>query len=60
MPRENEWTAAGFTLGMPMGADSCCVLVEKTDLEIAGLAQFIFSEFCRLHCGERRLPGKHG
>src|SRR5690606_25867921 len=29
------------------------IVVEKTDLETKGLAQFIFSEFCRLHWAHR-------
>jgi ribosomal protein S18 acetylase RimI-like enzyme len=38
-----------FTLGEPLGDDQASIVIEKTDLAIKGLAQFIFSEFCRVH-----------
>ena len=37
----------GFTLGEPLSPEQCSILIEKTDLEVYGSAQFIFSEFCR-------------
>jgi uncharacterized protein len=45
----------GFTLGQQLGKDQSSIVVEKTDLAIKGLAQFIFSEFCRLHWSDRPL-----
>ena len=40
-------TLRGFTLGEPLTADQSSIVIEKTDLDAKGLAQFIFSEFCR-------------
>ena len=37
----------GFTFGETLGSDQSSIVIEKTDLETRGLAQFIFSEFCR-------------
>ncbi len=37
----------GFTLGEPLDRNQASILIEKTDLELYGSAQFIFSEFCR-------------
>jgi uncharacterized protein len=37
----------GFTLGEMLDADTCSIIIEKTDREFAGSAQYIFSEFCR-------------
>ena len=37
----------GYTFGYPLNADIFCVLFEITDLEIKGLAQFIYREFCK-------------
>lgn len=51
----DEWSIRGFTFGEPLGADQSNITVEKTDLEIKGLAQFIFSEFCRQHWPHRPL-----
>lgn len=45
----------GFTFGELLGSDQSSIVVEKTDLETKGLAQFIFSEFCRLHWAHRPL-----
>jgi len=45
----------GFTFGEALGADQSSIVVEKTDLECKGLAQFIFSEFCRTTWSERPL-----
>ncbi len=36
----------GFTFGEPLGSDQSSIVVEKTDLECKGLAQYIFSQFC--------------
>jgi ribosomal protein S18 acetylase RimI-like enzyme len=44
-----------FTFGEPLGTDQASVVIEKTDLSIKGLAQFIFSEFCRLNWSDRPL-----
>ena len=38
---------AGFTLGEMLTDDTCSILIEKTNREFTGSAQFIFSEFCR-------------
>jgi len=45
----------GFTFGEYLGADQSSIVVEKTDLECKGLAQFIFSEFCRTAWADRPL-----
>ena len=37
----------GWTFGYPLSADTFCILFEVTDLEIKGLAQFIYREFAR-------------
>ena len=37
----------GYTFGYPLNADTFCILFEITDLDINGLAQFIYREFCR-------------
>ena len=37
----------GFTFGELLDADTCSILIEKTDRACAGSAQYIFSEFCR-------------
>jgi ribosomal protein S18 acetylase RimI-like enzyme len=39
----------GFTLGEKLGRDQASILIEKTHPDFPGSAQFIFSEFCRLH-----------
>jgi ribosomal protein S18 acetylase RimI-like enzyme len=44
-----------FTFGEPLGTDQASIVIEKTDLSIKGLAQFIFSEFCRLNWSDRPL-----
>ncbi|RKU10495.1 hypothetical protein C6503_19685 [Candidatus Poribacteria bacterium] len=36
----------GYTFGYPLNADIFCILFEVTDLNIKGLAQFIYREFC--------------
>jgi ribosomal protein S18 acetylase RimI-like enzyme len=45
----------GFTFGEALGGDQSSIVVEKTDLECKGLAQFIFSEFCRTAWADRPL-----
>lgn len=37
----------GFTLGEMIGPDMCSVVIEKTDRQYAGSAQYIYAEFCR-------------
>jgi len=37
----------GFTLGEYLDAETCSILIEKTDRAFSGSAQYIFSEFCR-------------
>jgi ribosomal-protein-alanine acetyltransferase len=45
----------GFTFGEALGRDQSSIVVEKTDLECKGLAQFIYSEFCRTAWADRPL-----
>jgi ribosomal protein S18 acetylase RimI-like enzyme len=45
----------GFTFGEPLGSDQSSITIEKTDLGVKGLAQFIFSEFCRTAWADRPL-----
>jgi uncharacterized protein len=47
------WSLRGFTFGEHLGATQSSITIEKTDLGTKGLAQFIFSEFCRLNWSER-------
>ncbi len=44
-----------FTLGEPLGSDMSSILVEKAHRDYRGLAQFIFSEFCRQCWAHRPL-----
>jgi ribosomal protein S18 acetylase RimI-like enzyme len=37
----------GFTLGERIAPDMCSILIEKTDRQYVGSAQYIFSDFCR-------------
>jgi hypothetical protein len=37
----------GFTFGELLDDKTCSIVIEKTDREYAGSAQYIFSEFCR-------------
>ena len=48
-------TIRAFTFGEHLGACQSSITIEKTDLEVKGLAQFIFSEFCRLYWADRPL-----
>lgn len=50
-----SWQLKGFTFGEPLGARQCSITIEKTDLTTKGLAQFIFSEFCRLNWADHPL-----
>ncbi len=50
-----DYALRGFTFGEYLGHDQSSIVIEKTDLEIKGLAQFIFSEFCRQHWADRPL-----
>ncbi|HEX2971512.1 MAG TPA: GNAT family N-acetyltransferase [Tepidisphaeraceae bacterium] len=50
-----DWSLRGFTLGETLGADQSSIIIEKTDLSVRGLAQFIFSEFCRMYWSNRPL-----
>ncbi|QFR48303.1 DUF2156 domain-containing protein [Sulfurimonas lithotrophica] len=38
----------GFTAGERINGDTACVIIEKTDFEVLGCAQFIFREFSKL------------
>lgn len=42
----DRFSLRGFTFGEELGSDQSSILIEKTDLQVRGLAQFIFSEFC--------------
>lgn len=42
-----------FTFGEYLGQNQSSITIEKTDLQVKGLAQFIFSEFCRLSWSDR-------
>jgi len=37
----------GFTFGEMLDKETCSIVIEKTDRDYAGSAQYIFSEFCR-------------
>ena len=54
-PNPPGWSLRGFTFGERLGSDQNCIAIEKTDLGTKGLAQFIFSEFCRSHWADRPL-----
>ena len=53
LPQYEDWSLRGFTLGQTIGRDQSCIAIEKTDLNVKGLAQFIFSEFCRTFWADR-------
>ncbi|MGF1632749.1 MAG: GNAT family N-acetyltransferase [Phycisphaerae bacterium] len=44
---------AGFTFGEALGQTMANITIEKVDLTISGIAQFIFSEFCGQCWAER-------
>jgi ribosomal protein S18 acetylase RimI-like enzyme len=48
-------TIKAFTFGEALGSDQSSIVIEKTDLECKGLAQFIYSEFCRTAWANRPL-----
>jgi ribosomal protein S18 acetylase RimI-like enzyme len=48
-----QWALKGFTFGESLGRDQSSITIEKTDLAVKGLAQFIFSEFCRTSWADR-------
>ena len=50
-----RWRLYGFTFGERLGADQSSIVVEKTNLGTKGLAQFVFSEFCRRNWSDRPL-----
>ena len=50
---QTDWSLRGFTFGEQLGRNQSSITIEKTDLSTKGLAQFIFSEFCRLHWSAR-------
>jgi ribosomal-protein-alanine acetyltransferase len=50
-----NWSLKAFTFGEHLGRDQSSITIEKTDLEAKGLAQFIFSEFCRQNWADRPL-----
>ncbi len=45
----------GFTLGERLGEDQASIVIEKTDLQVKGLAQYIYSEFCARSFSDRPL-----
>ena len=51
----DDWSLQGFTFGEKLGRDQASITIEKTDLGVKGLAQFIFSEFCRACWSDRPL-----
>ena len=51
----DPWLLKGFTFGEALGSRQSSITIEKTDLMAKGLAQFIFSEFCRVHWADRPL-----
>jgi hypothetical protein len=38
----------GFTVGERVNHDTAAIIIEKTDFEVFGCAQFIFKEFCKI------------
>jgi ribosomal protein S18 acetylase RimI-like enzyme len=44
-----------FTFGECLGAEQSSITIEKTDLNVKGLAQFVFSEFCAQNWSDRPL-----
>ncbi len=45
----------GFTFGECLGSEQSSIVIEKTDLELKGMAQFIFSDFCERFWSDRPL-----
>lgn len=54
-PADDGWAIRGFTFGEELGKDQSSIVVEKTDLAVKGLAQFIFNEFCQKYWNHRPL-----
>ncbi len=54
-PRWNGFSLRGFTFGELLGTDQASIVIEKTDLQVRGLAQFIYSEFCARAFAHRPL-----
>jgi ribosomal-protein-alanine acetyltransferase len=52
-PDAPDWSLRGFTFGEHLGPDQSSITIEKTDLGVKGLAQYIFSEFCRQSWADR-------
>lgn len=50
-----DWRLRGFTFGELLGQTQSSITIEKTELQIKGLAQFIFSEFCARYWVDRPL-----
>jgi len=49
------WPIAAFTFGERLGENQSSIIIEKTDLNVKGLAQFIFCEFCRQYWSDRPM-----
>jgi ribosomal protein S18 acetylase RimI-like enzyme len=43
------YSLRAFTFGEALGTNQSSITIEKTDLSVKGLAQFIFSDFCQRH-----------
>lgn len=54
-PHWEGFSLRGFTFGEPLGPDQASIVIEKTDLSVKGLAQYIFSEFCQRFYQDRPL-----
>lgn len=54
-PSPDGYCLRGFTFGETLGRDQSSIVIEKTDLAVKGLAQFIFSEFCQMYWSDRPL-----
>ncbi len=50
-----DWRLVGFTFGELLGSTQSSITIEKTELQVKGLAQFIFSEFCTRYWADRPL-----
>lgn len=44
----------GFTFGEMLDKETCSIVIEKTDRDYSGSAQYIFSEFCRQFFGHTK------
>jgi ribosomal protein S18 acetylase RimI-like enzyme len=52
---DEDLTLRAFTFGELLGQQQSSITIEKTELQVKGLAQFIFSDFCASHWRERPL-----